>query len=86
MKDPYDFSQGKRGPILPPGPQGKARITLRIDEDILAAFYQESEQSGGAIGYQTLIDSALRPHIEGNAPKFQETLRRIAREEIRAAG
>jgi len=87
MRDHYDFSQGKRGRVLPPEPepQGKARITIRIDEDILDAFYKESEESGGAIGYQTLINNALRQHIEGKAPKLEETLRRILREEIRAA-
>jgi len=87
MKNRYDFSQGKRGRVLPPEPDppGKARITIRIDEDILDAFYQESEESGGAIGYQTLINNALRQHIEGKSPKLEETLRRILREEIRAA-
>jgi hypothetical protein len=38
------------------------------------------------MGYQTLINEALRRHVEGKAPKFEETLRRIVREEMRAAG
>jgi uncharacterized protein (DUF4415 family) len=88
MKEHYDFSKGKRGRILPPEPEpaGKVRITIRIDEDIVDAFLKESQESGGALGYQTLINTALRQHIEGKAPKFEETLRRILREEIRAAG
>jgi uncharacterized protein (DUF4415 family) len=88
MKEHYDFSKGKRGRVLPaePEPAGKVRITIRIDEDIVEAFLKESEESGGAVGYQTLINTALRQHIEGKAPKFEETLRRILREEIRAAG
>ena len=87
MRANYDFSNGKRGRILAPEPEqpGKARITIRIDEDILDAFYKASEASGGAIGYQTLINQALRQHVEGKAPKLEDTLRRIVREEIRAA-
>lgn len=87
MKEHYDFSKGKRGRILPPEPEpsGKVRITIRIDEDIVDAFLKEADEAGGAIGYQTLINNALRQHIEGKAPKFEETLRRILREEIRAA-
>jgi hypothetical protein len=38
------------------------------------------------MGYQTLIYEALRQHVEGKAPKFEETLRRIVREEMRVAG
>lgn len=88
MKQQYDFSHGKRGRVAPPEPdlRGKTRITIRIDEDIVDAFLKEAEASGGAIGYQTLINNALRQHIEGKAPKLEDTLRRILREEIRAAG
>ena len=32
-----------------------------------------------ATGYQTPINEALRQHVEGWAPKFEETLRRIVR-------
>jgi ribosome-associated translation inhibitor RaiA len=39
-----------------------------------------------AAGYRTPINDALRQHVEGKAPKFEETLRRIVREEVRAAG
>ena len=87
MKPKYDFSKGKRGAILPskPEPHGKTRITIRLDEDIVDAFLKEAEASGGAIGYQTLINNALRQHLEGKAPKLEDTLRRIVREEIRAA-
>jgi uncharacterized protein (DUF4415 family) len=87
MKAQYDFSKGKRGPILPPKPEthGKTRITIRLDEEIVDAFLKEAEASGGSIGYQTLINNALRQHIEGKATKLEDTLRRIVREEIRAA-
>jgi len=48
-------------------------------------FLREADASGGATGYQTLINEALRQHVEGKAPKLEETLRRIVREEMRAA-
>ncbi len=34
MHEEYDFSQAKRGPIVPSAPN-KTRITIRIDTDIL---------------------------------------------------
>jgi hypothetical protein len=48
-------------------------------------FLKEADKSGGTIGYQTLINDALRQFIDGKAPKIDETLRRIVREEIKAA-
>lgn len=88
MKQGYDFSQGKRGRITPkePEPRGKTRITIRLDEDVVDHFLKVADASGGATGYQTLINEALRQHVEGKAPKLEETLRRIVREEVRAAG
>ena len=87
MKQRYDFSQGKRGRILPPEPEplGKTRITIRLDEDLVDYFLKESGATGGAVGYQTLINEALRQHVEGKAPKLEETLRRVLREELRVA-
>jgi len=88
MRKRYDFSKGKRGRVVPPAhePRGKTRITIRLDEDLLDHFLKEADTSGGAKGYQTLINDALRLHVEGKAPKFEETLRRIVREEVRRAG
>ncbi|MGP8253529.1 MAG: BrnA antitoxin family protein [Terracidiphilus sp.] len=87
MKQKYDFSKGKRGRIIPPQPEprGKTRITIRLDEDLVDHFLREADASGGATGYQTLINEALRQHVEGKAPKLEETLRRVVREELRAA-
>jgi uncharacterized protein (DUF4415 family) len=87
MKQRYDFSQGKRGRITPPQPKprGKTRITIRLDEDLVDHFLREADASGGATGYQTLINEALRQHVEGKAPKLEDTLRRVVREELRAA-
>ena len=88
MKSSYDFSRGKRGRIRKPAPEprGKTRITIRLDDDIVEYFLKAADSSGGVTGYQTLINNALRQHVEGVAPRFEETLRRIVREEIRAAG
>jgi len=88
MRRRYDFSRGKRGRITPkePEPRGKTRITIRLDEDLVDHFLKEADASGGATGYQTLINVALRQHVEGKAPKIEETLRRIVREEVRRAG
>lgn len=87
MKDRYDFSKGQRGRVLPaePEPEGKVRITIRLDQDIVDRFFHISEASGGATGYQTLINAALREYLDGRAPKFEDTLRRIIREELKSS-
>lgn len=87
MKQRYDFSGGKRGRVVaaPQEPRGKTRITIRLDEDLVDHFLKEADASGGTAGYQTLINDALRQHVEGKAPKLEDTLRRIVREEVRRA-
>src|SRR5438067_9832368 len=87
MKDRYDFSKGKRGRVVPaePEPEGKVRITIRLDQDVVDRFLQRAEASGGGTGYQTLINAALREYLEGRAPRFEDTLRRIIREELRSS-
>ena len=87
MKKEYDFSKGKRGAVLPPEPEpeGKTRITIRLDQDIVDRFFRMAEESGGTSGYQTLINAALRQYLDGKVPKFEETLRRIIREELKSS-
>lgn len=87
MKDRYDFTKGKRGRVLTPEfvPEGKARITIRLDQDIVDRFFEMSERSGGAMGYQTLINAALREYLDGKAPRLEDTLRRIIREELKSS-
>ncbi len=84
MKDLYDFSKGKRGRVAPEPPQepGKVRITIRLDEDLIDYFGAIADASGGKTGYQTLINSALREYVQGKSPRWEETIRRIIREEI----
>ncbi len=83
MKREYNFSKAKRGPVVPI-PKGKTRITIRLDEDILAWFRQQVNRAGGG-SYQTLINEALRQHIRRAQEPLEATLRRVIREELRDA-
>lgn len=87
MKDHYDFSKGKRARVIPEQQleRGKTKITIRLDEDIVDRFFQLAEQSGGSVGYQTLINSALREYLDGKAPRIEDTLRKIIREELKGS-
>jgi uncharacterized protein (DUF4415 family) len=79
MKKQYDFNQGRRGAVIKP--QGKQRITIHLDRDIIDAFRARAENEGR--GYQTLINEALRQHISGvGKPIDTKNLRRILREEL----
>ncbi len=80
MKSEYDFSQGKRGAVLPT-PPGKERITIRLDADILEWFRRQAEQQGGG-NYQSMINQALRAYITGHEASLEELLRRVMREEL----
>jgi uncharacterized protein (DUF4415 family) len=88
MKNRYDFTNAKRGRILPERPleSGKVKLSIRLDEDVVDYFNAMADKSGGQVGYQTLINSALREYMEGKSPKIEDTLRRILREELRRAG
>ena len=80
MKDEYDFSQARRG-ALDPVPQGKTRITIRLDDDVLDWFRAQVDAAGGG-SYQALINSALRAHIERQHEPLEATLRRVVREAL----
>jgi uncharacterized protein (DUF4415 family) len=75
-----DFSRAQRGAVLPP-PQGKTRITIRIDTEVLDWFRSEVDRQGGG-NYQTLMNEALRRHVEAEREDLEETLRRVLREEL----
>jgi uncharacterized protein (DUF4415 family) len=83
MKDSYDFSKGKRGPITRPAPEpaGKVKITIRLDADIVDHFLARADESGGSVGYQTLINEALRRSLD--APALEAMVRRVIREELK---
>ncbi len=77
MRKEYDFSQGKRGAVLPT--TGKTRITIMIDDDVIDAFRVRGDSSGR--GYQTLINEALRASIAPDeAPVTVRTLRAVLEE------
>lgn len=88
MRKEYDFSKGRRGAAMPS--PGKTRITIMLDDDILEHFRSRAEAAG--MGYQTMINAVLREAIErakgkatGDKPVTAAALRKILREELRAA-
>ena len=84
MKKEYNFKKGKRGSVIQPA-QGKTRITIRIDDDILEWFRQQVQKAGGG-NYQTLINMALRDYMNSKREPLEETLRHVIREELSAYG
>ena len=84
METEYDFSQGKRGAIEPMI-AGKTRITIRLDDEVLAWFREQVHAAGGG-NYQSLINEALGQHIQQQRKPLEETLRRVLREELERVG
>jgi uncharacterized protein (DUF4415 family) len=78
MEKEYDFSKGKRGPVIPR--QGKTRITICIDTDILEWFRDEAEREGQ--GYQTAMNQALRNYIRQDKRPIQDIVRQAVRLEL----
>lgn len=83
MKREYDFSKGKRGPVVRV-PPGKTRITIRIDTDILDWFRDQVDAAGGG-SYQAMINEALREYMDVKKEPLEKILRRVVREEIQSA-
>jgi hypothetical protein len=81
MKTEYDFSKGKRGAVVPQ--KGKTRISIFIDNAVLAEFRARAERAGS--GYQTLMNEALRASLSKSvAPVTVEVLRHVLRQELPA--
>ncbi len=79
MKQEYDFTDGQRGPVI--SQPGKTRITIYVDNDVLETFRSRAEASG--MGYQTMINQALREYLDKSGIVTDETtLRRVIREEL----
>ena len=79
MKAEYDFTKGKRGAVIPQ--KGKTRISIFIDNAVLAEFRARAEKAG--TGYQTMMNEALRAHLsKADTPITAETLRNVLREEM----
>jgi len=83
-----DFSQAKLATAIPAlarlqqHNESKERITIRLDADVLTWFL---EQVKGGGNYQTLINHALRTHMEDAQGSLERTLRRVLREELQRA-
>src|SRR5688500_1475810 len=80
MKKEYDFSKGRRGPVIKPE-AGKTRITIRIDDEVLDWFRAQVHEAGGG-NYQTLINDALREHMGLHREDLDSKIRRLVREEM----
>ena len=77
MRDEYDFSKSQRGAVIK---TAKERITIRLDHDIIQ-WFRDRVKGGG--NYQTLVNEALREHIERQSgADLESTLRRVLREEL----
>jgi uncharacterized protein (DUF4415 family) len=62
MKKEYDLSKGVRGRFFDPR---KVSTTIRLDEDII--LYLKKEAREKKTGYQTLLNSLLREHMNKGA-------------------
>jgi hypothetical protein len=87
MRKQYDFSAGKKGAVI--ASPGKTRITIMLDDDILEYFRAKAEAEG--VGYQTMINAALRSALQEVRSKSKDdrpltvaVLRKVLREELHA--
>jgi len=80
MRREYDFSKGKRGALL--STKGKTRITIYLDDAVLAGFRARAEKAG--TGYQTMINEVLKAFLSGRSeePVTESVLRQVIREEV----
>ena len=84
MRKEYDFSKAKRAKDVPhlsklqSEEQGKTRITIMLDNDIISEFRSRAKKEG--LGYQTLINQALKNYT--CSEMSEELLRKVIREEL----
>lgn len=87
MRKEYDFSRAKRAKDVPhlvklqTEAAGKTRITMRVDNAVLAMFKARAESSGG--NYQTMMNEALKQYALGLS--LADVVRETIREEIHSA-
>ena len=87
MRKEYDLSNAKRAKDIPhlsklqSESKGKTRITIMLDNEILEKFREQASDKG--LGYQTLINQALRSY-SNTEPLNEESMKNIIREEIKA--
>jgi uncharacterized protein (DUF4415 family) len=82
-KREHDFELAEPGAVVRSAP-GKTRITIRIDTDIVNWFRKKVHDAGGG-NYQTLINEALREHVQDRDGTLERTLRKVIREELSSA-
>lgn len=88
MRKEYDFSLAKPVSEVPELARhqaatrtGKARVTMYLDEDVLALFRERAQSEGR--GYQTMINEALRQALGDESEALTlSALRRVLREEL----
>ena len=78
----FDFSRGKRGPVVPPEP-GKTKISIRLDNAVLEHFKDLVDKAGGG-NYQTLMNDALVEHIQRRSTL--DAVRQVVREALASYG
>ena len=77
MRAEYDFSKAVRKALIPN--KGKTRISIFIDNAVLDAFRSKAESVG--IGYQTMMNDALKQFLsESGRPITETSLRQILKE------
>ncbi|HDQ14993.1 MAG TPA: hypothetical protein ENN41_09305 [Sediminispirochaeta sp.] len=59
MELEYNFSKGTRGRFYTPK---KRTTTIRLDDDIILYFKKKAAEK--KVGYQTLLNAALRSYIK----------------------
>ena len=80
--EPYrdiDFTDAKRGPVVAPEP-GKTKISIRLDNRVLAYFRSRVEETQGG-NYQTLINDALIEYMQQQS--MLDIVRQAIREELK---
>lgn len=84
MRKEYDFTGAKRAGDMPHLAKlqvemaGKTRITMRVDNSVLAVFKARAETSGGS--YQAMMNEALKQYALGLS--LADVVRETIREEI----
>jgi uncharacterized protein (DUF4415 family) len=73
-----DFSRAKRGAVVQPEP-GKTKISIRLDNAVLAFFRRLVDKVGGG-NYQTLINDALLEHVHKRSTL--DAVREVVREAL----
>ena len=61
LDEEYDFSQGVRGRFYRPK---KRSTTIRLDDDVILYFKKKAGEK--KVGYQTLVNAALREFVKNH--------------------